>query len=209
MSDQITVTGVVGSDPRAITTPQGLPITSFRLASRRRYFDRAAGTWQDGETNWYTVSAFRQLAYNAGASVRRGERVIVHGRLKQRAWTAGEKSGTSVEIEADTIGHDLVFGITQLRRLQPPRDGEQVDASAGAGAQVGAEAREGEQQLETHAATEGSSTGYDAYPAFGEGAAIDAELDADVDDADDDQADRVDDDDAASGLEAEFAGFAR
>ncbi|WP_350349711.1 single-stranded DNA-binding protein [Agromyces sp. G08B096] len=130
MSDLITVTGVVGSDPRAIVTSQGLPITSFRLASKRRFFDRAAGTWQDGETNWYTVSAFRQLAFNAGASLHKGERVVVHGRLKLRAWTAGDKAGTSVEIEADTIGHDLVFGISQMRRLQPARDDQGADASA-------------------------------------------------------------------------------
>ncbi|WP_127793634.1 single-stranded DNA-binding protein [Agromyces sp. LHK192] len=132
MSDSITVTGVVGSDPRSITTAQGLSITSFRLATRRRFFDRAAGAWQDGDTNWYTVSAFRTLALNVGASVRKGERVVVHGRLKQRQWAAGEKSGTAVEIDADTIGHDLLFGITQLRRVQRDRDDAQTDASGGA-----------------------------------------------------------------------------
>jgi single-strand DNA-binding protein len=57
MTDSITVTGVVGSDPRLHVTAQGLAITSFRLASTRRYFDRVKSTWEDGETNWYTVSA--------------------------------------------------------------------------------------------------------------------------------------------------------
>ena len=86
MTDTITVTGVVGSDPRLHVTTQGLAIASFRLASTRRYFDRAKGTWEDGETNWYTVSGFRQLASNTIASVRKGDRVVVQGRLRVRSW---------------------------------------------------------------------------------------------------------------------------
>lgn len=118
MTDTITVTGVVGSDPRVHVTTQGLAITSFRLASTRRYFDRAKGTWEDGETNWYTVSGFRQLAHNAAASVHKGDRVVVHGRLRLRAWENGEKSGTAIEIEADSIGHDLAWGITALTKVR-------------------------------------------------------------------------------------------
>jgi len=91
MTDTITVTGVVGSEPRLHVTTQGLAIASFRLASTRRYFDRAKGTWEDGETNWYTVSGFRQLASNAIASVHKGDRVVVHGRLRVRSWENGEK----------------------------------------------------------------------------------------------------------------------
>ena len=118
MTDSITVTGVVGSDPRMHVTTQGLAITSFRLASTRRYFDRAKGTWEDGETNWYTVSGFRQLAHNTAASVRRGDRVVVQGRLRLRAWESGEKSGTAIEIEADSIGHDLAWGTTTLTKVR-------------------------------------------------------------------------------------------
>lgn len=132
MTDSITVTGVVGGDPRLHVTTQGLAIASFRLASTRRYFDRAKGTWEDGETNWYTVSGFRQLASNAMASVHKGDRVVVHGRLRVRAWENGDKSGTAIEIEADSIGHDLAWGITALtkvRRESAAGDGEQSTAA--------------------------------------------------------------------------------
>ncbi len=129
MTDTITVTGVVGSDPRLHVTTQGLAITSFRLASTRRYFDRAKGTWEDGETNWYTVSGFRQLAQNAAASVRKGDRIVVHGRLRLRAWESGEKSGMAVEIEAESIGHDLAWGITTLTKVRREPAGEGDTAS--------------------------------------------------------------------------------
>ena len=122
MTDSITVAGVVGSDPRLHLTTQGLAITSFRLASTRRYFDRTKGSWEDGETNWYTVSGFRQLAHNTAASLKKGERVVVHGRLRLRAWESGEKSGTAIEIEADSIGHDLTWGTTTLTKVRLARD---------------------------------------------------------------------------------------
>ena len=141
MTDTITVTGVVGSDPRLHVTTQGLVITSFRLASTRRYFDRAKGTWEDGETNWYTVSGFRQLAHNTAASVRRGERVVVHGRLRLRAWENGEKSGTAIEIEAESIGHALAWGTTVLTKVrrEGAGDGERPAPASDAGGWPGVE----------------------------------------------------------------------
>lgn len=136
MTDSITVTGVVGTDPNLYVTTQGLAITSFRLASTRRYFDRAKGSWEDGETNWYTISTFRQLAQNTAASIRKGERVIAHGRLRLRAWESGEKSGMAVEIEADAVGHDLTWGTTELRKVRLAREssdgGQPVDDASSA-----------------------------------------------------------------------------
>jgi single-strand DNA-binding protein len=61
MTDQLTLTGLIATTPRHIVTSEGLAITSFRLASQQRWFDRKVGRWSDGETNWYTVTAFRDL----------------------------------------------------------------------------------------------------------------------------------------------------
>jgi single-strand DNA-binding protein len=116
MSDVITLTGVVASPPRAITTQEGLAITSFRLASSQRRFDRAQQKWVDGETNWYTVTTFRQLATNAAVSVKKGERIIVTGRLRIRDWESGGKTGTNVDVEAEAIGHDLSWGTAAFSR---------------------------------------------------------------------------------------------
>ena len=116
MPDAITLTGLVATLPRHLVTSEGLPITSFRLASTQRRFDRGTQKWIDGETNWYTVTAFRQLALNANASVEKGHRVVVTGRLKIRDWENGERTGTTVEIEADAIGHDLAWGTAAFTR---------------------------------------------------------------------------------------------
>lgn len=116
MSDTITLTGIVGTEPRALTTNEGLAITSFRLASTQRRFDRATEKWVDGDTNWYTITAFRQLATNAAVSVKKGERILVTGRLRIRDWSAGGKSGINIDIEADSLGHDLSWGTAAFSR---------------------------------------------------------------------------------------------
>ena len=129
MSEIISVTGLVATTPRHLVTQDGLPITSFRLASAQRRFDRQQNKWIDGETNWYTVSAFRQLAINSAGSIAKGDRVTVTGKLKVRDWDNGERAGTSVEIEADTMGHDLTWGSSVFTRTVLVREAEPEDAA--------------------------------------------------------------------------------
>jgi single-strand DNA-binding protein len=116
MSDTIVLTGIVATPPRHIVTAEQLPITSFRLASTQRRFDRSQQRWVDGDTNWYTVTSFRQLATNAAGSIGKGDRVVVSGRLRIRDWDTGERKGTNIDVEADVIGHDLAWGTSSYTR---------------------------------------------------------------------------------------------
>ena len=124
MSELISVAGLVATTPRHLVTQDGLPITSFRLASSQRRFDRSQNKWIDGETNWYTVTGFRQLAINASTSVSKGDRILVTGKLRVRDWDNGERAGTSVEIEAESIGHDLSWGSAVFTRTVLVRETE-------------------------------------------------------------------------------------
>ena len=116
MSNTIATAGLVATNPRHIVTQDGLPITSFRLACQIDRWDESKKEWVAGETNWYTVTAFRQLAVNVATSISKGDRIIVIGNLRVRDWDNGERAGTSVEIEADTVGHDLVWGSSTFVR---------------------------------------------------------------------------------------------
>ena len=129
MSDQVTVAGLVATTPRHLVTQDGLPITSFRLASSHRKFDRNQNKWIDGETNWFTVTTFRQLAINSAGSVAKGDRVIVTGKLRVRDWDNGERAGTSVEIEADGLGHDMTWGSSVFTRTVLVRETEPEEAA--------------------------------------------------------------------------------
>jgi single-strand DNA-binding protein len=128
LSEQITATGLVATTPRHLVTQDGLPITSFRLASSTRRFDRAQNKWIDGETNWFTVTSFRQLAINASTSINKGERIVVTGKIRIRDWDNGDRSGTSVEIDADALGHDLTWGHAAFTRTVMTRESVDDDA---------------------------------------------------------------------------------
>ncbi|GAA1143622.1 hypothetical protein GCM10009672_13040 [Nesterenkonia lutea] len=100
------------------TTPQGLPISNFRLGCTPRRYDRRSERWVNGDTNWYTVSAFRQLAQNVKSSLSKGDPVVVTGRLRVRQWENDKgQRGTSVEIDAESVGYDLTFGTGSFTRL--------------------------------------------------------------------------------------------
>jgi single-strand DNA-binding protein len=78
--------------------------------------------WVDGETNWYTVTSFKSLAINTAGSIQKGERILVTGKLLIRDWDNGERAGTSVELEAEAIGHDLNWGNSTFTRTVLVRD---------------------------------------------------------------------------------------
>lgn len=118
MSETITVRGFLGGEVEEFTTPQGLPISNFRLGCTPRRYDRKTERWVNGDTNWYTVSAFRQLAQNVKSSLSKGDPVLVTGRLRVRQWESEKgQRGTSVEIDAEAIGYDLTFGSGSFTRL--------------------------------------------------------------------------------------------
>ncbi len=83
--NKMLVIGNVGTDPEMRYTPNGNPVTSFRLATGRAY------TTSDGErheeTEWFTVVSWNQLAEQTNQYLTKGKRVYVEGRLKSNSWT--------------------------------------------------------------------------------------------------------------------------
>jgi single-strand DNA-binding protein len=116
MSDTITLTGLVATTPRHVVTSEGLAITNFRLASTHKRYDSARNVWLASGTNWYTITAFGQLADNVIKSVEKGQQVIVYGIVRIRDWESGSHTGTNVEIDAQSIGHDLACGNATFTR---------------------------------------------------------------------------------------------
>lgn len=130
MNDLLTIVGNIASDPQHTITPSGVSILNFRLASNHRRFDNKTGQWVETDPNWYSVSAFRRLADNGKLSLARGDSVIVSGKLRVRDWESNGKRGTSVDLEADTIGPDLRFGTVRYARSRSERSAEDENDEA-------------------------------------------------------------------------------
>lgn len=117
MSDTIvTLHGWVGGDV-TYRNPQDVSVANFRVASTPRL--RKGGEWVDGDTTWYSVTAWRHLAENVRDSVRKGDAVVVHGRLRTDVWEREDGQLTSsLRIEAMLVGHDLTRGTSSFLRTQ-------------------------------------------------------------------------------------------
>lgn len=129
---QITMQGNLVSDPQQFSTASGLTVTKFRLASNSRRFDTTTNAWVDGEAVFMSVSAWRRLGGNVMNSLRKGDTVIVSGRLTFREYD--DKGGVRrqvYEIDAQSIGPDLGRFPVQVHR--PQREPEFAPSEPAAG----------------------------------------------------------------------------
>ena len=125
----VSITGNLTDDPELRITQSGVPVANFRVAVTPRVPDGQGG-FQDGETGFYRVSAWRSLAENIADSLGKGARVVILGRLRTSSWETpeGEKR-SSVEIQADEVAPSLRFATV---KLQKPGRGAQRTPAAGA-----------------------------------------------------------------------------
>ena len=112
----ITLQGWLGTDV-TLRKAGEVPVASFRLACTPRRFNRRTENWSDGITQWYTVNVWRGLAENAAASLRRGDPVVVTGRMQLHTYiNSNDVEVTVFEVEASHLGHDLSRGTSAFTR---------------------------------------------------------------------------------------------
>ena len=120
--NKIFLIGNVGRDPEMRYTPNGNPVTSFSVATNRRY-TTSEGEQRD-ETEWFNVSAWNKLAETCNQYVTKGMKVFVDGRLSTREYTGADgQQRTSLDVTA--------FDVRFLDRTADREEG--VSPGTGAG----------------------------------------------------------------------------
>jgi single-strand DNA-binding protein len=126
----VTFQGWVGNEVVHRETASG-PVANLRVGTTPRIRKRN-GDWVDGPTSWFSVTCWRSLADHVRDSVRKGEPVFVHGRLRTDVWERedGQSSVTHV-VEATCVGHDLTRGTSAfVRATRPERTDTDEDADS-------------------------------------------------------------------------------
>ena len=133
--NKMIVIGNVGTDPEMRYTPNGSPVTSFRIAISRVY------TPSDGErrqeTEWFTVVAWNQLAEQCNQYLTKGRRAYVEGRLQSRKWEGqdGQTRFTNEIIASRVLFLDKPAGVGGPTDGEPgaeaPTDREPQEGSEG------------------------------------------------------------------------------
>ena len=155
----ITFRGYAGTEVRHRQTREA-NVATVRVASTPRV--RKDGEWVDGPTTWYAVTAWRTLADHLRDSVRKGDPLIVHGRLRTESWQPeGGGTATSLQVDALLIGHDLNRGITHFMRRRteqpaadPSTEADELAGEAPEGADVPESLPEPQSEPESEPASE-------------------------------------------------------
>ncbi len=131
--NSVTLVGNLTKDPELRYTPSGAGVASFGLAVNRRY--QQNGEWQE-QVSFFNIVAWSELGENAAASLSKGMRVIVTGRLEQRSYETKEGEKRSVtEIRADELGPSLRWAQAQVERIsRDSGDGGSRSGGGGGGA---------------------------------------------------------------------------
>jgi single-strand DNA-binding protein len=118
MSDNsVTLVGKLTDGPELRFTPNGIAVASIRLAVTPRIRERDG--WKDGETSFFRVNVWRDLAEHVADSLSKGDRAVVVGRLRTRSWETPEGERRSVvEVEAEEIGPSLRFVTAKPQRTR-------------------------------------------------------------------------------------------
>jgi single-strand DNA-binding protein len=113
----VTLVGHVATEPTLRMTTGGARVTSFRLASTERRFDKGINAWRDAHTTFFTVTTWRTTAENVRDSVSKGQPVVVHGRLRDSSYEAKDGQWRTVlEVEAFALGHDMSRGVSEFTK---------------------------------------------------------------------------------------------
>ena len=107
MYQKVTIVGNLGTDPEMRYMPDGTPVTSFSVATNRKW----GGDNPGEETTWFRVSAWRRQAETCNQYLAKGRRVLVEGSLTPDKATGGPKTWTgqdgtvraSFELRADRV----------------------------------------------------------------------------------------------------------
>tara|TARA_B100001750_G_C15515172_1_gene606547 strand:- start:3429 stop:3905 length:477 start_codon:yes stop_codon:yes gene_type:complete len=102
--NKMIVVGNVGSDSEMRYSPNGTAVTSFTLATNRRY--RTSSGEQREETEWFTVTAWGRLAETVNQYVSKGMKVYAEGRLKSSTW---EGNDGQTRFTNEITASDVVF----------------------------------------------------------------------------------------------------
>jgi single-strand DNA-binding protein len=118
MSNTVTLVGNITKDPELRYTNSGTAKITLGLAVNRRWQNRLSGEWEEA-VSFFNVVVWGDLAENVGASLFKGARVIITGRLDQRSYETdtGERRST-IELIAEEIGLSLRYVTVEVHRVE-------------------------------------------------------------------------------------------
>lgn len=123
----VTVVGNIATDVYERRTNEGAAVANFGVVSTERRYDKETGGWVDGQKLFVWVSCWRKLATGVVGSLRKGDPVVVNGRMFEETYEKEGEKRTRVKVDAHAVGPNLGRCTAELRR----NGAESMDAMIG------------------------------------------------------------------------------
>jgi len=114
----IILRGFVTAEPKFWqSSPTQTPLAEIRMGHTPRRLNQTTGEWEDGKTSYFSVKCWRRLAVNVKGSLRKGDMILVKGKVVMRTWVDDQqRNRVQMQVEADSVGHDLAYGWSHFNR---------------------------------------------------------------------------------------------
>lgn len=114
---EITIIGTLTEDPEQRFTSSGIAVANFTVASNDRRLNKETGKWEDANATFLRCSIWRDYAEHVAESLRRGQRVILTGQLRQRSYETNEgEKRTVLEVDVREIGPALKWATVKVTK---------------------------------------------------------------------------------------------
>jgi single-strand DNA-binding protein len=113
--NQVALVGNITDDPELRYTQSGAALAGFTVAVSHR--SKHNGEWQDVNDGFFRCTAWRSVAENSSATLKKGMRVFVAGKLVQRNFEVEGNKRQTIEIQVTHVGPDLQFQVAEVNRV--------------------------------------------------------------------------------------------
>lgn len=129
LASTITLVGNLTADPEVRSTTSGTAVANVRVAVNKRVFNKDTKEWEDGPATYWRCAAFGDLATHIKNSLAKGNRVLIHGEVRDVSWDDKETNikRTDKELVIDEIGPSLTFTDVTVGGRRQEAVAEQVD----------------------------------------------------------------------------------
>ena len=103
--NRVVLLGNLGGDPELKTTPAGVSVATFSLATNESWTDKNSGEKQE-KVEWHRIVVWRKLAEVCNEHLQKGSKVYLEGKLQTRTW---DDNNGQKHYMTEVIAHDIVF----------------------------------------------------------------------------------------------------
>lgn len=124
--NKVILMGNLGKDPETRTLETGVVMTRFSLATSESYKNRQTGE-RNTHTEWHNIVLWRGLAEVAEKYLKKGDKVLIEGRIRTRSWE--DKESGQMRYSTEILGDQMQM-LGSAKKAENPTTAEEANTDS-------------------------------------------------------------------------------